>query len=666
MLKSEKNPITTGQLPDRRAYPRVPIRSVAYIELDDDNAGLILNISEGGIGVQSAEMITGDRFERMILRLPKLEKWIEASGRLAWISQSRKEAGIHFVDLSEDARQQIQSWIHSFSSRSGVPVDQGRFKIVWESEEQEISPAGPALKDDPADIEAMFPSEKVLPPTRRARVDNDSSVAVPSLELGIAPGPVKRQVVPSPVPPSVEPAPSEQNSAPGVVSSLSPPSKEKGNSERRSYHYPPVVTDPKPSGDPFASIAQDTVVVAPTISTASSANSANPAPPRTTGPNEPITPAFPLREHYRGLGYNPTPFEEPSGKGWLIAATVLIVLLGVGAVMAIGPNNVKATLSRHLAAISNSGPPPPAGATDKSQEAVATNEDSSNSASFGGAPQPPLTNPDVDATQKSDAPPAQAKEPAQIEVPPTTTTVTGKVSSRPPVNDTGTIDTSAQNLSVREASPDETQEDAAAITRRFQMEHSGANFHNTTNSYPAPAYQAPGASRDAQSGIPSNGVTSAAPTPPAPQTKPDRAVEAYSQPVPPSPAPSSVSSSPNAAGTVAVSSHFRSLRGEDPEATREREGLAIGQLIAIHQPIYPVEAERSRTEGIVQLRATVDQLGKVEIVHAVSGPPLLLAAAIDAVREWRYAPTTVNGKAVESVNDVNVVFRLSNSAASPR
>jgi protein TonB len=115
-----------------------------------------------------------------------------------------------------------------------------------------------------------------------------------------------------------------------------------------------------------------------------------------------------------------------------------------------------------------------------------------------------------------------------------------------------------------------------------------------------------------------------------------------------------------------VSSHFRSLRGEDPGATQERHGLNVGQLISIHQPVYPVEAERSRTEGVVQLRATVDQLGKVEIVHAVSGPPLLLAAAIDAVREWRYAPTTVDGKAVESVNDVNVVFRLGNSAASPR
>ena len=59
------------------------VRSVAYVELDDDNGGLILNIAEGGIGVQSAEMIAGERFSRMRFRLPKSEKWIEA-GRQSW------------------------------------------------------------------------------------------------------------------------------------------------------------------------------------------------------------------------------------------------------------------------------------------------------------------------------------------------------------------------------------------------------------------------------------------------------------------------------------------------------------------------------------------------------------------------------------------------------
>src|SRR5581483_1476916 len=106
---------------------RVAIRSVAYVDLDDDNGGLILNVSEGGIGVQSAEMIVGERFSRIRFRLPKSESWIEAAGKLVWLGKSRKEAGIQFLDLSDDARQQIQTWIYSATFRPGFPVEQGHF-----------------------------------------------------------------------------------------------------------------------------------------------------------------------------------------------------------------------------------------------------------------------------------------------------------------------------------------------------------------------------------------------------------------------------------------------------------------------------------------------------------------------------------------------------------
>ena len=62
------------------------------------------------------------------------------------------------------------------------------------------------------------------------------------------------------------------------------------------------------------------------------------------------------------------------------------------------------------------------------------------------------------------------------------------------------------------------------------------------------------------------------------------------------------------------------------------DGLVIGQVVSIRQPVYPVEAEREHVEGTVQLRATVDPTGRVEIVQAISGPPILVPAAIEAVR----------------------------------
>ena len=65
------------------------------------------------------------------------------------------------------------------------------------------------------------------------------------------------------------------------------------------------------------------------------------------------------------------------------------------------------------------------------------------------------------------------------------------------------------------------------------------------------------------------------------------------------------------------------------------------------------------------LRAAIDQVGAVQSVQLVSGPTLLFSAAYNAVRQWHYGETTLNGhSAIESVEEITVVFRLGNTAAS--
>ncbi len=83
----------------------------------------------------------------------------------------------------------------------------------------------------------------------------------------------------------------------------------------------------------------------------------------------------------------------------------------------------------------------------------------------------------------------------------------------------------------------------------------------------------------------------------------------------------------------------------------------------MRQPNYPAEALRAHIEGTVTLRATVDRTGAVQAIQLTSGPPILVPAAIEAVRQWRYAPTTVNGQAVECTQDISVVFRMANSVS---
>jgi periplasmic protein TonB len=76
------------------------------------------------------------------------------------------------------------------------------------------------------------------------------------------------------------------------------------------------------------------------------------------------------------------------------------------------------------------------------------------------------------------------------------------------------------------------------------------------------------------------------------------------------------------------------------------------------QPIYPEMARRARIEGLVRLQAIIATNGTVQGVQLITGHPWLVAAAIAAVRDWRYTPPTLNGDPVEMVMFVEVNFRL--------
>jgi TonB family protein len=73
---------------------------------------------------------------------------------------------------------------------------------------------------------------------------------------------------------------------------------------------------------------------------------------------------------------------------------------------------------------------------------------------------------------------------------------------------------------------------------------------------------------------------------------------------------------------------------------------------------YPPEARENRIEGVVHLKATVATDGTVKELEAISGQPLLVKAAMEAVRQWRYEPTMLRGEPVEVVTRIAVVFKL--------
>jgi periplasmic protein TonB len=96
--------------------------------------------------------------------------------------------------------------------------------------------------------------------------------------------------------------------------------------------------------------------------------------------------------------------------------------------------------------------------------------------------------------------------------------------------------------------------------------------------------------------------------------------------------------------------------------TPQRIGGAVAQANLIHevQPVYPPLARSARIQGTVEFTAVISTAGTIEHLHLVSGHPLLINAARDAVLQWRYRPTLLNGSPVEVVTQITVRFSLSN------
>jgi TonB family protein len=75
-------------------------------------------------------------------------------------------------------------------------------------------------------------------------------------------------------------------------------------------------------------------------------------------------------------------------------------------------------------------------------------------------------------------------------------------------------------------------------------------------------------------------------------------------------------------------------------------------------PVYPPLARQAKVSGIVKLHVLIDKQGNVIELQAISGHPLLIQSAMDAVKQWQYKPTLLNGRPVLVETEVNVIFDL--------
>jgi TonB family protein len=111
-------------------------------------------------------------------------------------------------------------------------------------------------------------------------------------------------------------------------------------------------------------------------------------------------------------------------------------------------------------------------------------------------------------------------------------------------------------------------------------------------------------------------------------------------------------------GVILVASLFlcTGFAQDAPKKITKSEG--INALTNKVPPDYPPIAKQLKIEGAVELEALVSENGTVEKVNIVSGNPVLTRPAADAVKKWKYAPFTSDGKTVKALVPVSLSFKM--------
>lgn len=580
---------------DRRLHPRQRVSSLTYVDLGEDNGGIVLNVSEAGIRIQAAAGLEEGPIS-IRLQLPGSRKRLAVNAEVVWVGESRKEAGLRFVDLSEDAQRQIQKWMAREASPGAASEEEetendtapARAEAALEQDapaESAIAalrePAvddGLAFDDDyaPEDepavtSENMVEELAVLDPDAVAEDDFASAdaAAEPEEMLEAKPPAVN-------TPPPIA-APAAEREAPRIQT----PEVRKAAPERAVIESVPPVTASAEALPVSVFNGISGTHGAPSLALSSSAR-ITPRPAPVAGD----APLFvrPHRAAQASADDDSQSYRVKLQSGWFLAALVfLLALISFIAGMAVRRGALNSVIGQ---------PDEPVHPQSAPSLTTATPQGTASAA--------------VSSGETAEAP----SKPFEIEI----------------------VDSSGRRWDIP----------AASTTNHADL---GANQSPSTSAAAPPiANEVPAARKPAES-------------PRAPQDVSPAAVGADKSSAP---LMLTLPETPvSASGSIAIRS-----RGEVPvppgaaKSAQEGRNLQIGQLTNLVEPVYPPDALQHRVEGTVKLHAVIGVDGAIKSLEPRSGPELLIEAAMTAVRQWKYNPTTLNGKPIETQEDVSFVFRL--------
>jgi TonB family protein len=623
---------------DRRRYVRQRVRSLVYVKLGRDNGGIVLDVSEGGLVVQAANILTGEALAQVHFQVPRTKNRIEISGQIVWVGESKKEAGVKFLDVPDDARVQLKQWISSEASAAELQRWRALFSGAIRPASGMPAAAGPTAPT-PKSAKPSPAVEKQMQDLRAASAGLPPGAAADS----------KTGKQTSPMPAAAQPGPN-----------LPEPPSPSAVIERQSQSPTPAAGTGAASGHPKSSFTDSLLGVM--ISQAASDSqlrhkwqralslAARQLPTIPAAPNpisaipEPASPSAVVEG--KGQDFKAIPAEPAGGR---------TIASGVDQQASSVPTASELTIH-----IPEPATPSPVMKTEVQE-----------SAAVAGA----------------GAPVSQLEKPLTPSLPATTTSFEWGASQPQP---RGRIALALKDervqlrawwalaalcgllavvsLILRNSS---THQDVASPSSAAAAKGSPAEEVEASEPLVAtPIDAAPVARRESPERL---ALRAASRKPRA--SKPKFPVAALSRPTSPRRAlmndgldnesasvPATSSSDANT-GSLPIAGLASSAPLPAPPAStlpqpQPEKLLAPSYLLYRVEPTYPREAEERHIEGAVRMRALIGKDGRVLKVELVSGPPLLVEAAMNAARDWRYIPAILNGQPVETKEDISIDFRL--------
>jgi hypothetical protein len=712
---------------DRRLLRRTTPASLAFVELGDTNGGIVLNISEAGMAVAVADLlVVGEYLPRVRFQLPSSTQSIEISAQIVWLTESKRGAGIRFVDLHADARNQISNWIAS--EKAAAEFEQLPKPLHRDKQPLEISSgksrrifSNPSVRDEEAAARyaEIFPSESTYAKHTTTIDELNPQLGPLPIPAGTHPDAAvsmfgsAAEVSTCDVPESLAASfPSEhaRNSAPEPMKAPFPELREGLTPEPVEILIPATLENipTEPIGRLFPEQVQTSP---PELVARTAAQASEIVVPEILDERPPLLVADPKEKvHHRisvlGFGLQvPTGKVESSpvriddspshnyvpeisaerGFGFRLGALVLL-LAAIG--FTVGLTVERAPLGKLLrdaqksmVAVDAKSPALP----NRSEEMTSRPPTPPTADAFNTlALNPPAPEREESHSETSSAPSHHAR-PADsvIRVRPTgpSSAVTSQSNldsdNSPGANKfddaTPSLENSKKstpfspsfaNVPPIDLNSSPTTESKPSANLESSPEHNGPNEPTA----PPPADPKPGLAHSPTA----VGPTSAAPRNPAPRTvRPPTGAAPYLS------SPSTILVTPPAKGSrpsrlifpekpIAASSWFAITSqlsvlvfpALGPAVAHQPARLQAGELVSYVEPRHPRPGHRYGWTQTVRVRATIGQQGQVLDIRPVSGPIFLLSSAMSAIRMWRYKPTLLNERPIQTQQDVTIEFQL--------